>query len=78
MDVASFRAALQRERGTLADPDEPRVRAGFELCELYGNTDPRRFEAILVQLANGPPASAVSQGARWLLARWRASLPRSP
>jgi hypothetical protein len=77
MDVPTFCTALKRELGTQSGRDEARVRAGLELCDLYGNAEAARFEAILVQLSSRPTSSAVSEGATWLLSRWRATLPRN-
>jgi hypothetical protein len=77
MDVPTFCAALKRELGGGSGRDEPRIRAGLELCDLYVNTDATRFEAILVQLSSRPANSALSEGANWLLTRWRATLPRN-
>jgi hypothetical protein len=47
------------------------VRGARALCELYAHVDADRFEAILQSLATRGPGSAVAEGARWLLPRWR-------
>jgi hypothetical protein len=35
--------------------------------------EPDRFEEILVSLASGRTGLAIGDGARWLLARWKAA-----
>jgi hypothetical protein len=64
-----------RSRGELAawSADEGWVRGARALCELYSDVDPDRFEEILVSLASGRTGSAIADGARWLLPRWKAA-----
>ncbi len=64
-----------RSRGELAtcNADDGWVRGARALCELYSDVEPDRFEAILVSLATGRTGSAMADGARWLLPRWKAA-----
>ena len=64
-----------RTRGelTTANSDEGWVRGARALCDLYSDVEPDRFEAILVSLATGRTGSAIADGARWLLRRWKAA-----
>ena len=66
-----------RTRGELAtcnaDDALSRVRGARALRELYSEVEPDRFEEILVSLASGRTGSAIADGARWLLPRWKAA-----
>jgi hypothetical protein len=53
--------------------DEAWVRGATGLCDMYAAATPERFGTILEQTARGSPGSAVAEGARWLLPRWRAA-----
>ena len=71
--LAFCRNALQEL--ALQSANEAWVRGAYAVCEMYGATDARRFEAILGQLARGADASALTQGATWVLARWQSAHP---
>ena len=62
-------------RGELAgeDSDTSWVRGARAVCDLYAAVDASRFETILTSLATGRAGSAIADGARWLLPRWRAA-----
>jgi len=62
-----------RTRSELAawNSDEGWVRGARAVCALYSDVEPDRFEAILVSLATGRTGSAIADGARWLLPRWK-------
>jgi hypothetical protein len=49
------------------------VRGAHALCEMYANTDAKRFDMILRRLSLGTTELAVTEGARWLLRRWQIS-----
>jgi hypothetical protein len=51
--------------------DEAWVRGALGVCEMYASTDVERFGTILEALARGSSSLALSEGARWLLPRWR-------
>jgi len=53
--------------------DDGWARGALALCEMYADVDRDRFEAILISLAAGRTGSAIADGARWLLPRWKAA-----
>jgi hypothetical protein len=63
--------ASVRDELVLETSDDGWVRGVRSLCEMYGGTDARRFEMILLQMAGGRTGSALADGARWLLPRWQ-------
>jgi hypothetical protein len=58
--------------------DEAWARGATGLCEMYASATSERFQVILEQTAQGSPASALAEVARWLLPRWRASSKSGP
>jgi hypothetical protein len=57
--------------------DEAWMRGATGLCDMYAGATPDRFEVILEQTARGSNGSALAEGARWLLPRWRAAAART-
>ena len=49
-------------------------RGARAVCELYADLDASRFETVLTSLATGRGGSALAEGARWLLPRWKAAV----
>jgi hypothetical protein len=70
----TFCAAIRRELTTSLAADEAWMRGATGLCDMYAAATPERFESILEQTARGANGSALAEGARWLLARWRAAV----
>jgi hypothetical protein len=68
----TFCAAIRREL-TASLADEAWMRGATGLCDMYAAATPERFEVILEQTARGSNGSALTEGARWLLPRWRAA-----
>lgn len=64
--------ARVRDELAVERSDDGWVRGARALCEMYAGIDAPRFETILVGLASGRTGSAIAEGARWLLSRWRA------
>jgi hypothetical protein len=52
-------------------PNDGWVRGAYAVCEMYGAADAGRFEIILRRLSLGTGGTALTEGARWLLARWQ-------
>jgi hypothetical protein len=71
MSAHVFCARTRVELAT-SNPDDGWARGARALCELYANVESDRFEEILVSLASGRTGSAIADGARWLLPRWKA------
>jgi hypothetical protein len=72
MTPEEFCADVQAEL-KLFPTDASWVRGARALAEMYSSTDSERFEAILTQLARGQEHSALADGGRWLLQRWRSA-----
>jgi hypothetical protein len=72
MTPAVFCAAI-RTQLVNSSGDEASVRGARGLCELYGAATTDRFDLILEQTSRGSPGSALAEGARWLLPRWRSA-----
>lgn len=70
MTPSAFCTAM-REDLTRLNSDDAWARGARGLCDWYAGTDAARFELILNQVARGSASSAVAEGARWLLPRWR-------
>ena len=70
MTPDAFCAAIREELAQLRS-DDAWARGARGLCEIYAGAETGRFELILSQLARGSAGSALVEGARWLLPRWR-------
>lgn len=71
-DVAPFCAAIREELGATSEGmRESWARGALSIVQLYANLDSARFDEVLQQLARGAARSALADGARWLVPRWR-------
>ncbi len=70
MTPEAFCAAIDEELAQLSS-DDAWARGARGLCEMYAGAEAVRFELILSQMARGSAGSALVEGARWLLPRWR-------
>ena len=70
MTPSAFCAAIREDLARL-NSDDASARGARGLCDWYAGADAERFELILNQVARGSASSAVAEGARWLLPRWR-------
>ena len=72
MSPRAFCSAMLEELAGESHNDQW-VRGAYAMCEMYPSVDARRFETILEGFAAGGPRTALAEGARWLLPRWRAT-----
>ncbi len=70
MTPEAFCAEIHEELAQLSS-DDALARGARGLCEMYAGTEALRFERILSQMARGSAGSALVEGARRLLPRWR-------